>query len=178
MSDFKYCPMCSEALSFIARAEDGLEVTRLRCKACEWTHWNNPTPVLGAIVEWNGKILLARNAAWTARRFALITGFMEANETPEGGIAREVMEETHLEVTQLSLVGVYDFQKKNQVLIVYHAKTLGEIKLSQELLEYKLYEPQDIICWPAGTGYAVADWQRKRGIEPVFKAWEDRSENE
>jgi len=133
---------------------------------------------LGAIVEWNGKILLARNAAWTARRFALITGFMEANETPEGGIAREVKEETQLEVTQLSLVGVYDFQKKNQVLIVYHAKTLGEIKLSQELLEYKLYEPQDIICWPAGTGYAVADWQRKRGIEPVFKAWEDRSENE
>ncbi len=178
MSDYTYCPMCKEALSQIARQEDGLTVTRLRCKACEWTHWNNPTPVLAAIVQWEGKILLARNAAWAQRRFALITGFMEAHETPEGGITREIKEETHLEVQDLSLVGVYDFQKKNQVLIVYHAHTHGVIQLSEELLEYKLYEPHEIICWPSGTGHAVADWQRRRGIEPVFKAWEDRSENE
>ena len=26
--------------------------TRLRCPACGWTHWNNPTPVLAAVIEW------------------------------------------------------------------------------------------------------------------------------
>jgi NADH pyrophosphatase NudC (nudix superfamily) len=178
MSAYKYCPLCRETLALVTRPEEGLDVTRLRCVACEWTHWNNPTPVLGAIVEYKGKILLARNAAWTTRRFALITGFMEAMETPEAGVAREVKEETNLVVSASTLVGVYDFQKNNQVLIIYHVQAQGDIQLSQELLEYKLYDPKDIICWPSGTGYAVAQWQRQRGIEPVFKAWEDRTENE
>ena len=117
---------------------------------------------------------MARNAAWPSGRFALITGFMEAGEDPQEGIRREIFEETHLEANTLSLVGVYEFIKKNQLIIAYHAKADGQIKLSPELLEYRLYNPQDIVCWPAGTGYAVADWQRSLGIEPVFKSWEER----
>ena len=100
--------------------------------------------------------------------FALITGFMEARETPEEGISREVMEETSLQVTQLSLVGAYDFQRMNQIIIAYHALAHGEVRLSPELAEYKLYAPQDLRCWRAGTGYALADWLRGRGIEPQF----------
>jgi NAD+ diphosphatase len=70
--------------------EDGGAKQRLRCPACNWTHWNNPTPVLAAVIEYEGQILLARNAAWPGRMFALITGFMEAGETPQQGIAREI----------------------------------------------------------------------------------------
>jgi NAD+ diphosphatase len=56
--------------------------------------------VLAAVIEYNGQILLARNAAWPGRMFALITGFMEAGETPEEGIAREIQEETNLETSR------------------------------------------------------------------------------
>src|SRR5947207_638178 len=80
----------AQPLQQVARMEDGGEKARLRCAACDWTHWNNPTPVLAAVVEYEGQILLARNAAWPGRRFALITGFMEAGETPQEGIAREI----------------------------------------------------------------------------------------
>jgi NADH pyrophosphatase NudC (nudix superfamily) len=174
MSSFRFCPMCATELALIAKEEDGGMVERLRCAACDWTHWNNPTPVLAGIVEYQGQILLARNAAWPGRRFALITGFMEAGETPEEGIAREIAEETNLHTTALKLVGVYDFQRMNQVIIAYHAKAEGEIRLSPELVEYKLYAPSDVICWPAGTGYAMADWQRSVGIEPRFMEWAQR----
>jgi len=44
----------------------------------------------------------------------------------------------------------------------------GEVRLSPELAEYKLFAPQDIVCWPAGTGFALADWLRSRGHEPRF----------
>jgi NADH pyrophosphatase NudC (nudix superfamily) len=133
-------------------------------------------PVLAAIVQYQGKILLARNAAWSGRRFALITGFMEAGESPEAGIGREVMEETSLRVTDLSLIGVYEHLRMNQVLIVYHAHAEGdEVRLSPELAEYKLYKPEDIICWPSGTGRGVADWQRQLGIEPRFMDWDERA---
>jgi len=171
MMDAKFCLQCGTALALLTQEEDGGPKARLRCPACGWTHWNNPTPVLAAIVECtdqNGRVLLARNAAWSGRMFALITGFMEAGETPEEGITREVMEETSLHVSQLSLVGVYDFQRMNQIIVAYHAQAHGAVRLSPELAEYKLYAPQDLRCWRAGTGYALADWLRSRGIEPQF----------
>jgi NAD+ diphosphatase len=169
--DARFCLQCGTGLSLQVQDEDGGPKERLRCVACGWTHWNNPTPVLAAIIECSdqgGHVLLARNAAWTHRMFALITGFMEAGETPEDGIRREVREETSLAVSALSLVGVYDFQRMNQVIIVYHALASGEVRLSPELAEYKLFAPHDLRCWRAGTGYGLADWLRSRGFEPQF----------
>jgi NAD+ diphosphatase len=168
---FKFCPQCATALAPTLQIEDGGPKTRLRCTACDFTHWNNPTPVLAAVVECvdrGGRLLLARNAAWTHRMFALITGFMEAGETPQEGVAREVTEETGLAVDAVSLIGVYDFQRMNQVIIAYHAQARGVIVLSPELAEYKLFAPPDVRCWPAGTGYALADWLRAQGHEPQF----------
>ena len=168
MAEYRFCPQCANPLAWLSQMEDGGETLRLRCTACDFTHWNNPTPVLAAVVEYQGKILLARNAAWSGEKFALITGFMEAGETPEGGIAREIAEETNLQTSALKLLGVYDFQRMNQVIIAYHAVASGEIRLSPELVEYQLYTPEAVKCWPAGTGYALADWLRSRGHDPQF----------
>jgi NAD+ diphosphatase len=166
--EYRFCPNCATPLALIAQVEDSGEKARMRCAACGWTHWNNPTPVLAAVVQYQDKILLARNAAWTHKMYALITGFMEAGETPQQGIAREIKEETSLDAIELSLIGVYDFQRMNQVIIAYHAVAEGEVKLSAELVDYKLYAYADVMCWPAGTGYALADWLRSRGHEPRF----------
>jgi NAD+ diphosphatase len=170
----KFCTQCATPLHMITAQEDAGDVQRLRCPACSWTHWNNPTPVLAAIVQYNDQILLARNAAWTGKVFALITGFMEAADTPQGGIAREVKEETNLDCTEVNLVGVYDFARMNQVIIAYHVVAQGEVKLSPELAEYKLFDYDKVKCWPAGTGYAMADWLRTRGLEPEFVEWSKR----
>ena len=168
---YKFCPVCATALAWITAAEDGGDTARLRCPACGFTHWNNPTPVLAAVIECvdrDGQVLLARNAAWPGRFFGLITGFMEAGETPEEGIRREIAEETALGVDSLQLLGVWDFQRMNQIIIAYHAAARGEIRLSPELAEYKLLAPQDVRCWPQGTGQAMATWLRSRGIEPKW----------
>jgi NADH pyrophosphatase NudC (nudix superfamily) len=172
---FKFCPQCATALELIALLEDGGEKERLRCVACGYTHWNNPTPVLAAVIEYQGKILLAQNAAWPGKMFALITGFMEAGETPQGGIAREIKEETSLQTSELKLIGVYDFQRMNQIIIAYHAVCHGEVKLSPELVDYRLFEFDQVKCWPAGTGYALADWLRSRGHEPQFVEFPKRA---
>ena len=170
-TSFNFCPICATPLQLLSQLEDGGPKERLRCPACDWTHWNNPTPVLAAIIELadrDGQVLLARNAAWPGKMFALITGFMEAGESPEEGIAREVLEETSLKVDSLKLVGAYEFLRMNQVIVAYHAVARGDIVLSPELVEYRLYRPEDIKCWRAGTGYAVADWLTGRGITPQW----------
>ena len=168
MSDFKFCPQCATPLEWIAQMEDGGEKQRLRCVSCGWTHWNNPTPVLAAIVQYEDKILLARNAAWTHKMYALITGFMEAGESPQDGIKREIKEETNLDAHELTLVGAYEFLRMNLVIIAYHARCTGEVKLSPELVDYKLMGYDQVKCWPRGTGFALADWLRTQGYEPQF----------
>lgn len=164
---YRFCPMCAAPL--VERAEKcETGKIRLACPDGHWTHWNNPLPVLAALVEIDGRILLARNAAWPEKMFALITGFMESGETPEQGVARELKEETNLVADEITLIGVYEFIRKNEVIIAYHVKASGDIRLSEELVEYCLIAPDKLRPWRAGTGYAVADWLRARGLSVEF----------
>jgi hypothetical protein len=44
----------------------------------------------------------------------------------------------------------------------------GTVTLSPELLEYRLVDPPMLRPWRAGTGYALADWMRARGLDFQF----------
>ena len=161
---WKFCPQCATPLE----PRDTGGRVRAACPKCHFTHWNNPLPVLAALVEYEGRILLARNAAWTNGMFALITGFLEADETPEQGMARELKEETNLDADRMTLIGVYEFMRKNELIIAYHVEASGTIALNEELAEFRLVAPERLRPWRAGTGYAMADWMRARGLEVEF----------
>ncbi len=162
--DYHYCPRCATPLGVDTLG--GRE--RSTCGGCGFTHWNNPAPVVAGLVQVGDEILLARNAAWPPKMFALITGFLEAGETPEQGIAREIKEETDLDVERTTLIGVYEFTRKNELIIAYHAIASGRVTLSEELVEYRMVAPERLKPWRAGTGLAVADWMRARGLPVEF----------
>jgi ADP-ribose pyrophosphatase YjhB (NUDIX family) len=144
------------------------ERERWICPACDWVHWDNPTPVVAALIEYQGKVLLARNRAWPEKMFALVTGFLERDESPQRAVEREVAEETALETSAAELIGVYEFTRKNEVIIAYHVQAEGEIRLGDELVDYRLIEPARLRPWPLGTGLAMADWMRARGLPVEF----------
>lgn len=164
ITDYRYCPVCATALV----RQHHMDRERSLCPACQWVHWDNPAPVVAAVVEYEGRILLARNVAWPEKMFALITGFLERDETPEEGMRREVKEETNLDVRSASLLGVYDFFRKNEVIIAFHAEAEGEIRLSEELADYRLVAPEKLRPWSAATGLALAEWMRRRGLAVNF----------
>ena len=155
----KYCPTCKSDLS----EKEIDQQNRLCCtnKKCDFVFWNNPTPVLAALVEHENKIIMARNKAWPAGIFSVITGFLEKGETPESGILREVTEELGLIGKSAELIGVYAFEKLNQVIIAYHVKVTGDIALGEELVEIKMVEKSRLKGWSFGTGLAVTDWVKK-----------------
>jgi NADH pyrophosphatase NudC (nudix superfamily) len=164
VSTWRFCPLCATALQ--PRAAGGRD--RGTCPACGWVHWDNPAPVVAAVIEYEGRILLARNAAWPAKMFALVTGFLERDESPQAAVAREVKEETALDTCAASLIGVYDFTPRNELIVAFHVLAEGEIRLSEELAEYRLIEPARLRPWRAGTGLALADWMRGRGLAVQF----------
>lgn len=160
MSTWRFCPRCGGGLE---TSEVG-GLPRLACRAaCGFVHWDNPAPVLAALVEYDGRIVLARNQAWAAGAFGLITGFLERGEDPAAGVAREVKEELGLDALAVTLIGVYPFARKHEVIIAYHVLAGGEIRLNEELAEFRLIAPERLKAWDFGTGLAVSDWLADRG---------------
>lgn len=163
MSDFVYCPRCTAPLA--ERLVDG-EPRRACTPECGFVHYDNPTPVVAAVVEHDGAVILARNRAWPPKWYGLITGFLERDETPAEGVQREVKEELGLEAQSAALIGVYPFARANQVIIAYHVPATGGIVLGEELIEYRRIAPEKCRYWTSGTGLALRDWLRGRGFAP------------
>jgi NADH pyrophosphatase NudC (nudix superfamily) len=163
MPAFNFCPNCAASLE--ERVVDA-EPRRACAASCGFVHYDNPTPVVAIIVEHEGTVVLARNKAWPRYFYSLITGFLERNESPQQCAVREVKEELNLDAAEPALIGVYPFERMNQIIIAYHATATGTITLNDELDDYR-HVPLDRCCfWPAGTGLALQDWLRSRGHEP------------
>src|SRR5262245_52081639 len=121
---YVYCPLCAAPLtpSSTGRA-------RARCGVCGFAHYDNPVPVVSAIVEHDGKVVLARNKAWPPTWYALVAGFLERDEDPADAARREVKEELGLEALSTHLIGIYPFARMNQVIMAYHVTATGPITL-------------------------------------------------
>lgn len=158
---WRYCPQCAGELGL--REVGGLQ--RACCAAdCGFVQWDNPVPVVAALVDYGGRIVLARNHAWQEGTFGLITGFLERHEDPASAVVREVREELDLVVSALSLIGVYPFTRKNELIIAYHVFASGEIRLNEELAEFRLVAPEKLKAWDYGTGLAVRDWLASESV--------------
>ena len=160
MSDFRFCPRCGGPLA--VREAVGVERATCADAACGFVSWDNPVPVVAALVDLDGRILLARNAAWPEKVFGLVTGYLERDEAPEHAVAREIGEELGLTATAVELIGLYPFAAKNQLIIAYHVLAIGEVRLNEELAEFRLIDPEKLKPWDFGTGPAVRDWLAAR----------------
>ena len=160
MKKFKFCPMCSAVLVELAEQ-------RIECSAsCGFVNYDNPTPVAAIVVEYEGKIVLAHNRAWQGEFYGVITGFVDHAESPADCAVRETKEELNLDAAPATLIGVYPFERMNQIIIGYHVKAEGTITLNEELDSFKLVSPEECLAWETGTGYALRDWLRLQGHEP------------
>jgi len=163
-----HCPHCAGALTDAARGGR----TRRVCAdvQCGYVFWDNPTPVVAAIVERNDNVVLVRNIGWPEKWFGLVTGFLERGETPEEAVLREVGEELGLNAELKALVGVYAFHPMNQVIIAYHVVAHeGVIMLDEtELVAHKEVPLAKVRPWRAGTGKALMDFLRGRGFSPDY----------
>jgi NADH pyrophosphatase NudC (nudix superfamily) len=146
-----------------------LELRNTCSSDCGFTDYDNPTPVVAAVVEHEGKIVLAHNRAWPERLksfYGLITGFLERGESPEACAIREVKEELDLDASAATLIGVYEFEQMNQVIIAYHVVGLGTITMNEELDDYRHVPFEACKAWATGTGLALRDWLRSKGFDP------------
>lgn len=163
----KYCPVCASPL--VLRVLD--EIERLACSAphCQFVHWDNPVPVVAALVQYRDQIILARNAQWPGPVFSLITGYLERGETPEQAVLREVQEELGLQGKTNAFIGHYSAFKKNQLILAYWVQAQGELKLGKEIAEVRLLTNIELGLYDFGelqiTAQIVNDALRNRNFQ-------------
>ncbi len=160
MKKMIYCPRCAQKLVTIRKNDH--EYLACESENCDYIFWDNPVPVVAALVEHEGQVLLARNKEWPEKMFGLVTGFLEKKETTEQAVLREVEEELGLRGEVAGLIGLYPFYERNELLIVYHVRTEGLVSIGEELAEVRMVPPEKLKPWAFGTGYAVQDWLDRR----------------
>ncbi|MEX1113483.1 MAG: NUDIX hydrolase [Patescibacteria group bacterium] len=105
MTDFRYCPQCTKPLEH--RTHQNGE-TFPTCPDGHFTHYDNPSPVAGAIIRQDGKYLvLKRNIEPSKGKWEIPGGFINAGETAEEAVIRELREETGLEVRIIRYIGSF-----------------------------------------------------------------------
>jgi NAD+ diphosphatase len=75
-----------------------------KCPNCHAEHFPRVDPVVIMIAEHDGRALLGRQPAWPAGRYSALAGFLEPGESIEEAVAREIMEEAGVRVTDVRYI--------------------------------------------------------------------------
>ncbi len=150
---------------FSTKVPDGDDKERLVCDTCGWVHYINPKIVVGSVIQWEDRIVMARRAIEPRKGFwTLPAGFLEERETAGDGAKREAMEEANAQIEIRDLLALYDVPHISQVQLMYRAWLL-EPQLSPgfESLEVALIKYEDIpwaeLAFPSVVWALVHDRQ-------------------
>jgi NAD+ diphosphatase len=139
----RFCGACGSAT---VRAENE---RCFKCAACGHMAYPRISPAMMVLIRKGDAVLLAMHVASPAKRFTPLAGFLEAGETIEEAVHREVVEEVGLRVTNLRYFGSQSWPFPHSLMIAFTADYAGgEIRVDPgEIAEARWFGPGDE--WPA-----------------------------
>ena len=119
---FRFCPRCGAA-----RAPENAGRSPLRCGACSFTFYFNPTVAAAAwVFDPHGRVLLIRREKEPAAgKFGIPGGFVDIGETAEDGLRREVREEVGVEIRDLRYFGSQSWPFPHSLMIAFRAASIS-----------------------------------------------------
>ena len=114
------------------------------CPQCERQRFPRTDPaVIVAILDDDGRLLLGHQAAWEPGRVSILAGFVEAGESLEQAVHREIAEESGLELTALRYVGSQPWPFPRSLMLGFVARARGtEITVNGSEIEWARFYTQ------------------------------------
>ncbi|MEO8362601.1 MAG: NUDIX hydrolase [Vicinamibacteria bacterium] len=170
---YKFCPKCGASLD--KRRLKAIEPERLVCTQCRFVMYLNPKVAAGAVVDFEGGIVLLRREIEPRAGFWVHPGgFVDRGETLQAAAKRETWEEVGLEVEIGRLLGAYSFVDSEVVVTAYAATTISGTPIAgDESLEVHVYQPQEIpwdeLAFPS-THLALREYVRTMDLTDSARA--------
>jgi len=138
----RYCGVCATPML----AQPGERC--FQCPHCGMVAYPRISPAMMVLIRKGDAVLLAWHTAAQSPRFTPLAGFLEAGESAEEAVHREVMEEVGLRVHNLRYFSSQSWPFPHSLMIAYTADYLdGEIRVDQnEIAEARWFGPDDE--WP------------------------------
>lgn len=144
------------------------QLTAMCCPECGQLVFPRIEPCIIVLVSRGERILLARHAQRNQNIYACIAGFMEAGETAEEAVAREIYEETHLRVRNIRYFGSQSWPFPSQLMLGFTADyESGEIRVQEEEIQQAdWFDPLHCPASPApgSIAYQLIEAARQRAI--------------
>lgn len=136
---YRFCPECGSKLIEKPIGDEGLIPC---CEVCERPWFDSfSTCVLSVVVGEDDKVLLIRQSYGDPSRFVGVAGFMKPNESAEQAAAREILEETGLEVTALQYLESIFYEGRDQLMLGFLVRVKkGTLSLSSEVAQGEWFE--------------------------------------
>lgn len=122
-----------------------------RCPGCGAEHFPRVDPVVIMLAEHDGRVLVARQPQYPEGRYSALAGFVEPGESIEEAVARELMEEAGVAVTDVRYVASQPWPFPGSLMIACLAEAASdEVTLDRNELEDSMWVDR------AGVAAAVA----------------------
>jgi NAD+ diphosphatase len=106
------------------------------CRACSAEHYPRVDPVAIMLAEHDGSVLLGRQPQYPPHRYSALAGFVEAGETIEAAVARELEEEAGIEVSDVIYVASQPWPFPSSLMIGCRAQaSTSELRIDTTELE-------------------------------------------
>jgi NAD+ diphosphatase len=163
--DHRYCGRCG-APTERSRTE------RVRtCSRCELAAYPRISPAIIALIERDGRALLARNARFPVPFFSTLAGFVEVGETLEAAVAREIHEEAGIAITCVRYFGSQPWPFTGSLMIGFTARWAGGEIVAEptEIADADWFHPDELPRIPPKLSIArelIDDFVRRHGGTP------------
>ncbi|MBP3709239.1 MAG: NAD(+) diphosphatase [Treponema sp.] len=139
-----FCPACGAPL------KDDKKLTARNCTSCNMQYFPRIEPCIIVLVTQGDKLLLARHKERNQNIYTCIAGFIEAGESAEQAVVREVREEIGIEIQNVRYVGSQGWPFPDQLMLGFRAEyKSGTIRVQEdELYEAKWFSRSALPPFP------------------------------
>ncbi len=128
---FLYCPNCGNKTITRKLGDDLVDY----CVSCNNAlHSFFYTCVIIVLINNDNKICVIKQS-YGENRYVLVAGFVNLHETLEECVKRETKEETGLDAKNITYLGSFPMENKDNLMVAYFAHVDGLISLSSEVKE-------------------------------------------